>query len=378
LRTRAIASILLVSFASLTFGGPVLAQPADDPVTKAARARFNEGVEFFDKGQFEMARASFLQAYSLKKHPAVLLNLAHSCLKSGHPLEASKYFQQYLRESTTATAAQKADAESGLAESRTRLGRIEVVAPAGTEIYLESDRIGVAPLAEPIDVEPGPHSITGKKDGQSETTKIIMSAGQKSQAKLFDKSATPTPPPPPVPAPATTTPPPVATTPDPTPPPPPPGGDTGPTPEKKSFAITPPLMVTIAGGAVAVVGFGVGLTFFILKNDAQSAADANEAQIRKAASDNKVDAKGICSAPPSNFKNACDTYKNNIDKTNTNATIANIGLVAGIVGTAAAVGGGVWYIMSKNKEAKQGAWMTPVVSPYVTPEQSGVTVLGRF
>lgn len=376
MNTRAIASILLVSFASLTFGGPALAQPTDDPVTKAARARFNEGVDFYDHGQYDMARASFLQAYSLKKHPAVLLNLAQSCLKSGHPLEAAKYFQQYLRESTTATAAQKQDAESGLAEARQKIGRIEVTAPAGTEIFLESDRIGVAPLTEPIDVEPGAHTITGKKDGQSDSAKLTVGVGQKTAAKLFDKSAPPPPPPPVAPPPPPSvpaTPPEGAGT---TTPPPPPGGDTGPTDKKVVFG--PPLILAVAGAGVAVVGFGVGLTFFILKNDAQSAADANEAQIRKAASDNKLDARGICTSPPSNFKNACDTYKSNIDKTDTNATIANIGLVAGIVGTAAAVGGGVWYLTTRNKEPKQGAWKTPVVSPYFTPGQSGVTVVGAF
>ena len=48
-----------------------------------ARARFKEGVEFYDKGQYENARLAFLQAYALKKHPAVLLNLAQSSAKAG-------------------------------------------------------------------------------------------------------------------------------------------------------------------------------------------------------------------------------------------------------------------------------------------------------
>ena len=68
----------------------------EDPTTAVARSRFKEGVDFYDKGQYEQARASFLQAYALKKHPAVLLNLAWSCLKSGHALEAEHYFKQFL------------------------------------------------------------------------------------------------------------------------------------------------------------------------------------------------------------------------------------------------------------------------------------------
>ena len=141
MRTRRIAALVLVAFMSAsvptTFTRTVSAQ-ADDPVTTQARARFKEGVEFYDKGKYEEARLAFLQAYTLKKHPAVLLNLAQSSAKAGHPMEAAKYFKQFLKESTTASPQQKKDAESGLAEVRQKLGRIEVVAPSGTEITLEA------------------------------------------------------------------------------------------------------------------------------------------------------------------------------------------------------------------------------------------------
>src|SRR6185436_14035989 len=94
-----IAAAVLVAFLSST-AVPLPAAAQDDAVTVQARARFKEGVDFYDKGQFENARLAFLQAYALKKHPAVLLNLAQSSAKSGHALEASKYFQQFLKEST--------------------------------------------------------------------------------------------------------------------------------------------------------------------------------------------------------------------------------------------------------------------------------------
>ena len=69
----------------------------DDATTAMARARFKEGVEYFDKGQFDLARAAFLQAYALKKHPAVLLNLAWSCLKSGHVARGGALLQAVSR-----------------------------------------------------------------------------------------------------------------------------------------------------------------------------------------------------------------------------------------------------------------------------------------
>src|SRR5512143_1663876 len=94
-------AFLPISLSSVTTSRPAMAQ--EDAVTLQARARFKEGVEAFDKGKYEEARLSFLQAYTLKKHPAVLLNLAQSSAKSGHPLEAAKYFQQFLKDATTAS-----------------------------------------------------------------------------------------------------------------------------------------------------------------------------------------------------------------------------------------------------------------------------------
>src|SRR5271165_636220 len=132
--TRSIATALLLALAPLAYSPAVRAQaPADDPTTAMARARFKEGVDFYDRGEFEQARASFLQAYALKKHPAVLLNLAWSCLKSGHALEAERYFKQFLAEGKESTDKQRADANDGVNQSRSKIGRIEAVAPTGTE-----------------------------------------------------------------------------------------------------------------------------------------------------------------------------------------------------------------------------------------------------
>src|ERR1700757_3815616 len=117
MRTTSLALILAVSMSPILLPTASSAQTAaDDPTTTMARARFKEGVEFYDKGEYEQARAAFLQAYALKKHPAVLLNLAWSSLKSGHVLEGKKYFEQFLNEAKDATDKQKADANDGLTQ----------------------------------------------------------------------------------------------------------------------------------------------------------------------------------------------------------------------------------------------------------------------
>src|SRR5580658_5778186 len=140
MNTRTAAVALLLAFTPVAASSrTAFAQtaPPDDATTKAAHARFQEGVGFFDKGQFENARAAFLQAYALRKHPAVLINLAQSSLRAGHTLEAARYFEQYLHESSSLTSAQRADAEKGLAEARGKLGHLEISATEGAEIFVD-------------------------------------------------------------------------------------------------------------------------------------------------------------------------------------------------------------------------------------------------
>src|SRR5271170_7520019 len=128
MRLRPVAAALLLSFAPAAFGAP-LAFAQNDASTADARERFKEGVRYYEGGQFERARASFLQAYALKKHPDVLFNLANSCLKSGHPRDAEKYFSQWLHDGDGVTPQKRADAEKGRDEARTKLGRIDLLAP---------------------------------------------------------------------------------------------------------------------------------------------------------------------------------------------------------------------------------------------------------
>src|SRR5262245_5087242 len=80
-----------------------------DAVTEVARARYKEGVKAYEAGKFEDARAAFLQAYALKRVPAVLLNLGQSELRTAPPHleDAGNHLQQFLREHTGATPDEK-------------------------------------------------------------------------------------------------------------------------------------------------------------------------------------------------------------------------------------------------------------------------------
>ena len=89
MRTRVCCAALLLAVSSALMGSSTARAEEKDAVTEMARRRFQEGVKFFDQKRYEEARGAFLQAYALKRHPALLLNLAQSEIRSGHPAEAA-------------------------------------------------------------------------------------------------------------------------------------------------------------------------------------------------------------------------------------------------------------------------------------------------
>ena len=373
MKTRPLAVALLLALAPATFPTIVWAQaPSDDATTSMARARFKEGVEFYDKGDFEQARVSFLQAYALKKHPAVLLNLAWSCVKSGHALEAERYFKQFLTEGKDITDKQRADANDGLTQSHSKLGRIEISATAGTEVTIDGEKVGTAPLSDPVAVEAGAHTVKFKgPDGGTDTQSVTVLGGEKATAK-FGKGGS---------APATTT-----TTPEETKPTP---EETKPTPEETKpaeTAHTPPgaeshgtsplsppatLWPAIVLGVAAVGGF-VGAGVMVgFKNQAQNQANTTAAQIV-----GHGGGGGSCSAPiAANFQQACAAYTTDNNQVNQDATAGN--LLAG-VGVAATVGFIAYWLLADKGGSGKAATMHPVLTPVVGRSLSGLSMSASF
>ncbi|HEV3191671.1 MAG TPA: hypothetical protein VGY54_14275, partial [Polyangiaceae bacterium] len=193
--SRSVLALALVLSIPLPCPRPCWGQnSADEVSTAAARSRFNEGVRFYDRGEYELARAAFLQAYALKRHPAVLINLALSCIKSAHALEAYRDFKQFLADATDITDKQRVDVNRGVAQALTQLGQIGVVATAGDEIMVDATHVGTAPLVEPIAVEPGAHIVTVKSpNGEVNTQSVSVLAGHEVVAAVSGVASRPEP-----------------------------------------------------------------------------------------------------------------------------------------------------------------------------------------
>ncbi|MES1178844.1 MAG: hypothetical protein ABUL62_31275 [Myxococcales bacterium] len=401
MRKPRVSSLLCLTLSCLTFLSalPAHGAPPDETTVAMARERFKEGVAFFDKKEYDKARVAFLQAYALKKHPAVLLNLAQSELRSSHEAEAAKHFAAYLRESKDASESERAAAEAGLNATKAMVAEVTVnVDEGGAEVFVDSSSEGVSPLAGSVYVTPGSHSIEARKGGKSAATQINANAGRQLTANLTFA---------PKPVKAAAAAPVVATEPsDTSEPAPEPEAPVEPGAGRKPFfkwLVSSP--VGVVGLGLTGVGLGVGVGGALASNHSYNNADSIADQIKKnaAADSNQAspDTSSLCSDPESwltqrgyltnmktpdlgtrvgEYKNACSKYPDNVNKGDTLKTVATVGFV---VGGVAAVGTIVYYFIDPNaressaKEAQASRRRIAIV-PTVGPTQSGLTVVGSF
>lgn len=380
--------------ASSSFAAPAARTGDEDPTVAIARERFKEGVAFFDQKQYDKARVAFLQAYALKKHPAVLLNLAQSELRCGHEVDAAKHFSAYLRESTTASDSERQAAESGLNATKSAVALLDVnVDESGTEIYVDGSLDGVSPLPGPLYITPGPHSIEARKGGKSKTQQVNATAGRQFMAELSFAPKT-LPAVPPVAAAGGTA------TAEPSPPPEP-DQAAAPSAGRKPFfkwLVTSP--VGVVGLSLTGVGVGGGIGLAVASKKSYDNADSVSAQITRAAAQDSMmanpDTRELCTnpsawlmkqaSPPSDisaragqYNAACSKYQDNVKSGDQLKTWSTVGFV---VGGVAAVSTVILYFVDPSARVEsgnaRGERQRLAIVPSVGPAQTGLTVVGSF
>ena len=349
-----------------------------DGETETARQRFREGVAHYDRQDYEKARLAFLQAYLLKPHPAVLLNLAQSELRAGRHAEAADHFAQYIRGNPTAPAMEHAKA--GFDEARQKVTELNVqVSAPGAAITVDGADVGRSPLPNAIYLTPGRHSVVARKGTASADKVLDAVAGRREYITLEMQegyAAT---------APVTTT---AAA---------PAGAEPG-TDEghgKSFFAWVGSSPAVVATVTVAGLALGTSAVLAGFANNRYSAANDARSQIMSAlqqyadagyigtnttpCGENGV-ANGVAmfdSSYPVNertqlisqFANACDLFTERSDSGDRLKTLALVSLG---IGAFATIGTVVWYFSDSegggsasadDKKIRGTASLTPLLSP---------------
>ncbi len=401
---------VITALVATTVAIPAAAQGS----TEIAREKFTEGVAAYDAGQYEKARTLFLQAYALKRHPLVLLNLGQSELKSGHVEDAGNHLQQFLREHKNPTAQQKGDADAGIAEAQKKTGYVILIVDAdGSELAIDGNGIGKSPLADPYFVSPGKHTATATKGGKTAKTEFVAKRGTATPVTLnlaAGGAAVPPVAPVPNPTPNPTAPPPAYPQPQPlqpypapmgpTPAPgfgamPPPGGDTGREdlwPWFKRKPIAWALTGVAGGGLIATIVFGA------LAGNRNSNADDFSDQILtevQAGEDGKANAKlppqywsngdgtgtpqpcGTLDDPSTAFghyTSACNDLRAEIDAYDD----LLIGVAVAVPITVLSAAGLVAYYFIDTDKKDGNPGVTVIPAPIITADTQGGGIIGTF
>jgi hypothetical protein len=135
---------------------------ADDSVEAQAKARFEEGRAAFDQGDYDRAVKKFEEAYRLKPHPDVLINIATSYERIYNPTEARKSYELYLKESS-ATSPLRELAEKRLKVLRQLPGSIVVSAnKVGADIDLRGEGVLPGGAHVPLEGDGGALHLRGR------------------------------------------------------------------------------------------------------------------------------------------------------------------------------------------------------------------------
>jgi hypothetical protein len=316
-------------------------------------------------------------------------------LKSGHALEAERYFRQFLSEGKEISDKQRADANDGLNQTHAKVGRIEVSAPTGTEVTIDGERAGTTPIADLIPVEAGAHTVKFKgPDGATETDSVTVMGGEKVMARYRAPVATTAPSPSPLPSP------PVS---EPSPSPPPAsqgGGEAAPTetaPPRREhptsegspgiWAAPRTVWPSIVMWALVPVMGGVAGYTAVVKGQAQDHANQTAASIVNAATIEHIQQPIDCNnlsnlnmMQQQQFAGPCSDYNTDNNDVNLDATIANIaiGVGAGLI-----VGGFLyWWFAPKGPvpvhEVGEAPPPPPVVVPVVGHKYGALSVTWQF
>lgn len=158
---------------------PASSKAAADPGKEKAAAYLKTGTRAANAGQWDDAYAELSIAWKLHPSWEIAAALGKAALRTQHHAEALARLSYYLREAPPArvSAKQRAEAEAWIVEARGKTGTVTITAAPGSEIAIDGEVVGAAPLAEPVHVDPGKHTITSRGPGGAETRDLQIAAG---------------------------------------------------------------------------------------------------------------------------------------------------------------------------------------------------------
>jgi hypothetical protein len=158
------------------------AKAPSDARKEEAKQRFLRGLGLAKEGAWDAALAEFTASIETYPTRAALSNAAISLKQLKRYAEAHAAYADLLAKfSAELTPDGRASVESDMNELRALLGEIEVDSqPSGATVVIDGQQRGLTPLATPMLVDAGTHSVRVAKDGfASFETQLTVASRQK-------------------------------------------------------------------------------------------------------------------------------------------------------------------------------------------------------
>jgi hypothetical protein len=186
-----------------------MAAPAAAQDTGEARSLFEQGLAAAREQRWDDALQAFRSSLAIVERPSTLLNLAAAEAETGHVTSSVTSYRRFL-ELAPARDAHRRSAEAALAAAQARLAHLSLHVEGrqpGDSVSLDQLTLMPAALEAPIDVDPGPHTVTitraGREvahaqltlaDGASETLAVAVVAAalpERTVVAVQDSTETP-------------------------------------------------------------------------------------------------------------------------------------------------------------------------------------------
>jgi hypothetical protein len=157
------------------------AQPGTDPLVAEARRHFELGVAHFDREEWQASLVEFLQSRTILPTKANTKNAAICLRKVGRFDESLDMFERLVRDFPDLSTEERSLVEREIAELHASVGTVQVDdAPPGADVAIDGFDRGMTPLAGPIRLAAGIHTVRVTKDGSLPFETRIDLAGKQS------------------------------------------------------------------------------------------------------------------------------------------------------------------------------------------------------
>lgn len=353
---RALAALLCFALGA-AHAAPVWADTADKgslaQENKRVRELFRKGSKALEARKYHEALRALEEAWAIRQTYDVAAALAQVESELGHYVSAASYLEFCLKNIAPAESEQTLfQLQQAFEEVKRHTAVLRItVDREGAEVSVGERKLGTAPLASDVYVEPGAVVVRARHGGQEVSDTVVAEAGGQYALELSFALVAPPP------APAEQEPVSVVTA-------PPVGYD-----RVSRGGRSPSLVPVVTGGTLFLIGVGTGLGLHFAAASNENDAD----KIRKRTGSNGC---SMGSADPAD----CTTLQSLAKSQDRNRNLSTAGFVvagAALVGTAT-----YWFWPRDKREARasatRGASALPRIDAVAAPGFANITLSGQF